>query len=234
MSGTRKDVRDREVALSYVRNALNYEVLEPVDLQNTYPAVLDAVGHLDLPPDVGLSQIHGLLRRHGNAIASVMRSKAPTVGRAIPNSLPALFGQAQREPRLAPASELETISSHSDKKFEVVVFTRSPRIEIDNSIKLTGEKSVALVSALANEHLKAAGQGLDLLDYPCSGAPKLADELCTTEEALRRQVSRLRSDLRRRFKSAGIPDAENIELIENLPWQGYRLAPDRVTVRRKD
>lgn len=233
MSGPRSDVRDREIALSYVRNALNYEVFEPVDLQNTYPAVFDAVGYLELPPDVGLSQIHGLLQRHGKAVASVMRTKAPSVGQATRDSLPALFGQAQREPRLAP-SVPETVPSNSEKKIEVVFFTRTHRIEIDGIILIKGAKSVALLAALADQHLEAAGQGLELFDYPCILATQLAKKLHVTEETLRRQISRIRSDLKGRFQSAGIPNAESIELIENIPWHGYRLASDRVTVRRKD
>ena len=162
-----------------------------------------------------------------------MRTKAPSVGQAAPNSLPALFGQAQREPRLAP-SVPETVPSNSEKKIEVVVFTRTPRIEIDGMIFIKGAKSVALLAALADQHLEAAGQGLELFDYPCILAAKLAKKLHVTEEALRRQISRMRSDLKGRFQSAGIPNAESLEFIENIPWNGYRLASDRVTVRRRD
>jgi len=45
-------------------------------------------------------------------------------------------------------------------------------------------------------------------------------------------VSRARTYLVQRFASSGLDEALGVELIENIPWQGYRLAPDRVTVRQ--
>jgi hypothetical protein len=49
---------------------------------------------------------------------------------------------------------------------------------------------------------------------------------------LRRRVNRARRDLEKRFASAGLDATQGAALIENIPWHGYRLAPDRVTVRK--
>jgi DNA-binding winged helix-turn-helix (wHTH) protein len=51
-----------------------------------------------------------------------------------------------------------------------------------------------------------------------------------SDESLRKRVNRSRSDLRKRFDSAGLDPDVGDDLIENIPWQGYRLRPDLVDV----
>lgn len=52
-----------------------------------------------------------------------------------------------------------------------------------------------------------------------------------SDENLRRRINRVRKEIASKRTSAGIGTLEGIKLIENLPWQGYRLAPDRVAAR---
>jgi DNA-binding winged helix-turn-helix (wHTH) protein len=54
-----------------------------------------------------------------------------------------------------------------------------------------------------------------------------------SDEGLRKRVNRSRSDLRKRFESADLDSNVGDGLIENIPWQGYRLRPDFVDVRIK-
>lgn len=59
LEGSRTDVRDREIALSYVRNAQAFEYMTPEDLERSLPAVLDAVMHVQQPPETALDMIRG-------------------------------------------------------------------------------------------------------------------------------------------------------------------------------
>ena len=74
MDNARNGAIDREVALSYVRNAQVFEHLTSELLERTFPAVLDAVGHLDYPPATALTMITRLLNRHGASVSRVMRN----------------------------------------------------------------------------------------------------------------------------------------------------------------
>lgn len=90
-----------------------------------------------------------------------------------------------------------------------------------------------LLNALATEFLKGAGQGLDLLDHPTLDAGKLALRTGLQDEAaVRQNVSRTRTLLASKFASAGLDPEDGRDLIEIIPWNGYRLRPDRVRVCR--
>ncbi|PSL17907.1 queuosine biosynthesis protein QueC [Shimia abyssi] len=97
MSDARPNGTDREMALSYLRNAVFFENATPDALTRSFPVVLDAVNHLDSPPDTAMSMIADLLNRHGKAVTSVMRrtleSKSP--GEFPEQSLPRLYGEMQ-------------------------------------------------------------------------------------------------------------------------------------------
>jgi hypothetical protein len=231
MRGARQEVRDREIALSYVRNALDYEVMAPSDLQICFPEVTDAIGSLGVPPQVGLKQVNALLQRHGKAVADVMRTKVPKG--AGPESLPALFGDAQKEPRLGTGPKVPVASNPVQQARLILTLQSASKVKLNDQIELTGPATVKLLTILAEQHLKAAGAGLDPFDYPCTEAGKLAELMGVNDESLRRQISRMRGDLRKRFASADLDLGEDFEIIENIPWSGYRLAPDRVDVRRK-
>jgi hypothetical protein len=69
MEGVRTDARDREIALSYVRNALFFETASPLDLIQLFPSVLQGLDQLGEPADTTLRRISELLgaprsRRH--------------------------------------------------------------------------------------------------------------------------------------------------------------------------
>ncbi len=54
MKGVRTKVQDKEVALSYVRNALGFEAITPLDLEQHFPEILSAVRHLNAPAPTAL------------------------------------------------------------------------------------------------------------------------------------------------------------------------------------
>ena len=98
LEAPRDAVVDRELSMSYLRNALAFEVMAPQDLEARFPDVLSAVSHLQLSPDVALSRISELLKRHGAAVSGAMREalKVRTAEDYPEGSLPRLFGDIQR------------------------------------------------------------------------------------------------------------------------------------------
>lgn len=103
--------------------------------------------------------------------------------------------------------------------------------DIAHVIEVTGA-TYDLLNCLADKHLKGAGEGRDLLEYPVVQAGKLACQLgLDGDEAVRQRVGRSRGLLSKEFVSAGLERQDGRDLIENLPWNGYRLNPTRVRVR---
>lgn len=236
MDDVRNGAIDREVALSYVRNAQVFEHMTPEALERTFPTVLDAVGHLDYPPATALTMISGLLNRHGASVSGVMRHTFDSRDAdSFPEgSLPRLFGDAQRQAVLASIpDQTAPTDSPTPHPFILEVDTRSRRITIDDRVTFERSATASLLIELATLWLTGVGQGLPPLDYPFVSAASLAKQLgLESEEAVRRRIMRARTDLAQRFSSAGMDEELGKELIENIPWQGYRLAPDRVTVRK--
>lgn len=106
-------------------------------------------------------------------------------------------------------------------------------ITIDGRITLERNATAELLIELAKVWLEGAGRGSEPLDYPMIGAQSLAAKLgISGDEALRQRVNRARKNLEERFVSSGLDAALGRELVENIPWQGYRLRPDQVTVQR--
>jgi 7-cyano-7-deazaguanine synthase in queuosine biosynthesis len=231
----RTEGTDREMALSYVRNAQVLEHITPSRLENAFPDILDTLNHLGHPPATALSLVTDLLNRHGAAVTSVMRHALDSKkASGYPEqSLPRLYGELQtgvalpsmgiaRSPPSIASPELMTVEIDREKR----VVTINSRIEI----KRNGAADLLLV--LADDWLTAAGKGTEPLDFPCIQAGRLAEKLSATSgEAVRRKVSNARKSLLQKFQSAGLDSKFADGLIENIPWHGYRLAPDRVVVR---
>lgn len=233
MTSPRGRVQDKEVALSYVRSAFAYEAINESELVARYPAILNAVESLGEPPDTALQRIVDLLKRHGTSVANVMRDEMSAERRKpVPaNSLPDLYGKAQREQLFTSMPVASEPQVETEKVFELAIDNRRKVVWINDSIQIKGA-GFNLLNALAVEYLKGAGQGLDPLDYPLLGAGKLAERLdLQGDAAVRQTISRTRMLLGSKFASAGFERQDGLDVIENLLWKGYRLRPDRVRVR---
>lgn len=235
LTGQRNYMRDREIGLSYMRNAEAFAHMTPGDLERTFPAVLDAVGHLGHPPETGLSMITDLLRRHGASVMEVVHdcTRSRPASEFPDGSLPRLYGDAQRE-RTLPGVQVEPISPERQEKSVVrmVIDPDRGHVRLDGIVELRKTAAARLIITLAKNWLKGAGAGLDPLDFPCIQADQLAKMLnYQGDDMVRQAVSRARRDLQRRLESAGRDGKLGEDLIENVPWHGYRLAPDRVQVR---
>ncbi len=235
MTGRRERVQDKEAVLSYVRNALGYEMVSGADLVTLYPAILSAVNHLGEPPDTALKRIASLLQRHGRSVATVLRKELATrrPDQFPADSLPKLFGELQRA-RVLHMSQMVSSSTNDEggKVDTDLAFDRKRKLVVINgSIPIKGA-TYSLLEKLADECLAGAGQGLDPLDFPMLDAGKLAGRLGLRDEAaLRQSVRRCRRQSGLKFASAGLEAHVGAALIENIPWSGYRLRPDRVKVR---
>ncbi len=146
MDDARDGAIDREVALSYVRNAQVFEHMTPEVLERTFPAVLDAVGHLDYPPATALTMIARLLNRHGVSVSRVMRNTFDSRDTdSFPEgSLPRLYGDVQRQALLAaiPDQAAQT-DSPMPHPFILEVDTRRRRIRIDDRVTFEKKSIVA-------------------------------------------------------------------------------------------
>jgi len=237
LQDARRDVRDRETALSYVRNAYAFEHIAEADLESAFPAVLNAVCYLDHPPETGLEMITQLLRRHGSAVSEVMREIF--VNRSASDfpegSLPRLYGDAHR------ALTLPTIEAHPysydaavPTKVRIEIDEERQLVDLDGIVTLQASATSRLLIALAKVWLESAGKGLEPLDYKLVPAGELASALSyDSEEGLRQAVTRARGQLHKKLESAGRDGERGAAIIENIPWQGYRLASDRVLVRQR-
>lgn len=236
MDDPRHGAIDREIALSYLRNALAFEHMRPTDLECAFPAVLDAVNHLDKPATTAIEMIASLLNRHGAGVARVMRQTlSNNVGESFPQgSLPRLFGDVQRPVILPTVQTPATLPMAGEQETLVMQIGKSDgAVSFDPAVALRSRATAALLTVLAEEWLAGAGEGLPPLDYPLIRAQDLAQRLgLGGEEAVRRRVNRARKQLEAAFDSAGLDPDLGGRLIENLPWHGYRLTPDMVTVRR--
>ncbi len=235
MSDARPNGTDREMALSYVRNAVFFGNATPDALARSFPVVLDAVNHLDSPPDTAMSMIADLLNRHGKAVTSVMRrtleSKSP--GEFPEQSLPSLYGEMQSGLTMpaVPAASVEK-NEKEQPPLTIEIDKTSRLVLIGEHIELKKNATVDLLIVLAEEWLRAAGKGLEPLEYPCLKSGDLVKKLgVETDEVVRRRILTARRTIAKRFESAGLSVEKPQELIENLSWNGYRLAPERVVVR---
>ncbi len=235
MSDARPNGIDREMALSYVRNAVLFENATPDALIRNFPVVLDAVNYLDNPPDTAMVMIADLLNRHGKAVTSVMRqtleSKSP--GEFPEQSLPRLYGAMQSALTLpfVPAASVDK-NEKQQLPLSIEIDKASRLVVIGEHVELKKNATADLLVVLAEEWLRSAGEGLEPMDHHCVKSGELVEKLgVESDEAVRRRIQTARRTLAGRLESAGLSVDKPQELIENLPWHGYRLAPERVVVR---
>jgi hypothetical protein len=91
------------------------------------------------------------------------------------------------------------------------------------------EVSVLLLITLAAPFREAREAEVAPEKYPFLITQKLERQLkCESDEVLRRRVNRCRNAINKLAVEAGNPELPIDAVIENSPWHGYRLSPDRV------
>ena len=216
--GQRTEVRDREMALAYVRHALLFEQSPPSDLEIAFPELAAALSHLGAPA-AARDRVADLLRRHAEGVLAVLRKEtAKTPWHECPeHTLPRLFGDAQRMP--LHVRSVESAQEPDKSEIQLVFAANGQSVNVGGVFDVSGA-TCDLLAALAAAWLRSAGQGIEKLDYETVSARSLAKTLgLDGEENLRKRISRSRSLLRGKFASAGRSGELGNDLIENVPGQ---------------
>ena len=93
-----------------------------------------------------------------------------------------------------------------------------------------GGASAQLLVILAASYRDAVRNERAPKNFPFIRGKDLSRQVGVDEEALRRRVSRCRSQIAKLASKAGDPAPSDEAVIENNPWHGYRLNPDRVRI----
>lgn len=229
--GDRVDGRDREMALSYVRQARRFVALSDSEHLARFGEIMDAVPHLGMASGPAAENLITLHRRHGAAVTGVIDSHLSRFhkGEFQDAGRFCLLRLAGSE-RLGVEALLPVPTDEIEKPPQFVVEIHRRHVNIDILGDLTGVDAEVL-SSLATKHLEAAGLGLAPEDHPVVPAWDLADQWgLTGEEAVRRRMTRLRTSLGRLGAMVGIRHMDQDAVVETLPRKGYRLNPDRVRV----
>lgn len=229
MTGERVTTIDKEIALSYVRTAHHLEFTTQQNLEAQYSTLSGVLGYVGGSHENALQRITQFLQRHGAGVMKVMQNVPARL--AAPNSLPALYGEMQSRQIIEQAKVAKPIPAEPMKPALHLTFTeRTKKLLINDCVEITGA-SFKLLRVLANAHLEGAGSGAALEDYPILKPGKLCACLkLSNSESVRKRINRTRNLLKNKFASAGMDTALAKDLIENIPWSGYRFNPDLVKV----
>lgn len=209
---------DRELALAYVRQARAYRAMFPAQLLRHHPEVARALDREGLAPEEALKQTCDLLNRHGRGVTEIMEA-ALERRPARSDSLVALYTSIDLDP-----GSPQPVEPQAPTKVLLEIDTKAKKARIDGHAILQGTKFTTL-EALAAAHLNSLGEGRVPEEFELLSVRQLCSMWKIDEESsVRRRIKALRSSLGDRGEA----------LIESLPWHGYRLAPERVVVRRAD
>ncbi len=149
------------------------------------------------------------------------------------DSLPRLYGNLTNERLFAgPVAQAGAPPEPVQQLFTLAFAEGRWPLRINGVVEIRPGATFGLLRELAEEFLQAAGRGIDPLDYPTIRADRLAERLhLESDEGVRQRVARSRTELVKKFRSAGLDPEPAGEIIENLPGQGYRLNPLMVEVR---
>ncbi len=227
-TGERPAGPDREMALAYVRSATAIRDMPDAGFFARFGETSRVIGCFEETANVTGERIFDMHQRHARSVCDAFDAG---VGR---------YASQLREGVLDAACLLRLVAS-GDLIGEADAGEQDlPRVElvIDRSLKTVavggwGELkgvSARLIIALSQAitHPPAQGGPIDA-SFVKSGV--LAEQTgAPSGEALRRQIQRCREAITELARDAGAPPPEPGDIVENLPWHGYRLNPDRVSV----
>jgi 7-cyano-7-deazaguanine synthase in queuosine biosynthesis len=233
--GERQAGPDREMALSFVRMASDINQMTDVAFFSHYGETSQIVGFFHESADTVGRRIFDLYRRHAATICRVFDAAiASHASKLREGSLPAdclLFLRvSQREggsvypiPRSIPGPP-----ATPGPEIRMAIDRERNRIVLHRWGELTGV-SASLIIALAEPFRRAVRGELTQENYPYTDAATLMQQTkCGTDATLRRRVLRCRNQIGELAESGGDPPPSLDAVIENSPWHGYRLNPDRV------
>lgn len=230
---------DREIALAFVRSASRIKEMEDAAFFAAYGETSRIVPYFPEWVDTVATRALDLHRRHARDICRVFdEAIAAQAGALREGSLPAdclltlVVGQsgdlgAYRA--RAPSVKREQ-AEPPRKEIRIAIDEQRGRVLFEGWGEIKGVGAELLI-ALAGPFREAVRKELAPEHFPFTRGSQLVQLTnCNHEETLRRRIFRLRKRLAAAAEKAGDPPPTADDVIENIPWHGYRLNPDRVRI----
>jgi hypothetical protein len=235
--GQRPAGPDREMALAYVRSASKIRQMDGVAFFARYGEVSRVVGYFKEPADSVAGRILDLYRRHALAVCQAFDKATGTHAGALrEGSLPVdcllslVVGQhGATSDYPAPAHDVDEVAP-ARAEIQIAIDEPGNRIVFPRWGDIRGE-SARLLIALAQSYRAAARDERAPENYPFTHSGDLQRLTnCGGDETLRRRILRCRHSITKMASNAGDVAPPIDAVIENHPWHGYRLNPDRVRI----
>ncbi len=237
LTGERPAGPDREMALAYVRSVSRIQQLEDVAFFARYGEVSRIVDYFAEPADAVAERILDLHRRHAAAACRVFDEAISAHASAFrEGSLAAdcllclVVGQHGTADAYPHRSEESGAISAIDTKIRITVDEAGKRVVFDRWGEIKGV-SAQLLMTLAEPFRGATHDERAPENYPFINSRDLQRQTkCHNEETFRRRVLRCRRKIEKLALNVGDAPLSTSAVIENNPWHGYRLNPDRVRI----
>ena len=228
---------DREMALGYVRSASMVNRMEDTAFFARYGEASRVVRHFSEPADVVAERIFDLYRRHASAVCRVFDGAIASHLEALRQGdlpadslLPLVVSQYQGGASYHVPSEMPEQLAVVRGEIRIAIDEEGQRVVFDGWGEVKGV-GAGLIIALAEPFRRAVRDELSPERYPLSNNLELCRKTdCDVGETLRRRILRCRNLIKKLAKAAGDPPPSMEAVIENIPWHGYRLNPDRVRI----
>lgn len=219
------------MALGYVEAARRYAIMSPRDFFLQHGEVQRALAYLDEPAASAAQRIHDLHQRHGAAVLAALDGLLAGAEASMdPDSLAVLVGVERQDSRERPASLGERQVEDRPRRDLALTLSRCRRAAVLSTLGELKNTDFEVIATLTEPFLEAAGKGLASEDYPMMTSRQLAGRWNVSEPTVRRRINRLRRSLEELAEASQRPSLAVDEVVENIPWSGYRLNPDRVRV----
>lgn len=238
--GPRADGAEVTMAEAYVLSALRHARSSDVAFLGAHGEVFRAIPHLGLPAAEAAARLHDLHRRHGTQVEAVVRAELSRLDLVtdllhIPDTSLLAMLRAPSTPEIVVRDPVEAEQPIAARPAPQGVGSvpRPVRFAIDTSrrravfaggAQLEG-KACDVLAALLPAFQTGQRSGVGIKEFEFMRPRTLAAILGMSEEALRRQVSRLRHALKRQFHALLRAELFDDDVIETAPWTGYRLNP---------
>lgn len=243
--GEHTDGTDLAMVEQYVLRAKNLATMTPEAFLSNYGQVFRALPFVPGNADENARRIYDLHQRHGAAVVQVLNKELAAAANldrmlALPStSLLAMIRTSaeldfqhrdpirhEERPSVEAENDLKPVIS---RQFHIAIDDRRKKILFTDGPVLSG-KDYELMAKLIERHREDLDrQNLDerepIVEFRYIKLKVLADHFGKAEPTLRKQIERLRAKLAEQFDAAYGYRPDDNDIVENHPWQGYRLNP---------
>jgi hypothetical protein len=225
------------MALAFVRSASVVNQMTDAAFFANYGETSRIVEFFSEPPDAVAGRIFDLHMRHAAVVCRVFDQATASHAQelraaSLPDDCLLSLVISQRDAvrsYLAPTDVFEQAVAIAPS-IRMAIDLERRRVLFEQWGAMEGV-SAELIIVLLEPFRKAIQNELAPENYPFTSSRDLARRTnCIDNETLRRRVFRCRNRIIRLATSAGDPPPSLDAVIENNPWHGYRLNPDRIRV----